>query len=555
MLQIFSHTFIFSTPDSLGSNTMFENIISITEEDAKKHYVQYMQYRTEVENSGNKVLKFKQVHLKVDRTVYLEIANIAIDEKTRRQKFFNVLGRRRFGANDEKLNCYYLRSDIDTKAVAKEFRQFLESTHPTPIVFEKKDNNLNRYEAYSFEYDEGFFVYLIQENISNRKRIEKTFIVEMIKEDYDVFIKKEGIEEKISYIFNKIGKIYFKSLEDEMAELPFGSLDTQEIAESLVQKGTKELERSSIIHNNNLFQLLKQNQDEIESYYFNLYSKGIELINHPENDKIITFFSTAVVSFVNQFRKVEELEEIVSHLTALYLFAEDGKLDYILEKADPDFKDIFLYMLECLTDWNNSLSNTQDGAYRFNIATIDFQNALKYLLDTYFIFNHEYHCHDILVEEKMNVEIKSDKTTSASAYLAEVLIDTDVYEEFLELEDGVDCIHDAEEIDEKIRESLISFFKGYTNLLNTLFEFKDIGYSLSLLSMQLEKADLHENNKILLMLMQGLVSDLLEWKNTVFIEKDAIDIHYMDKSFYSNIAQTEILLDSSKGYDDEIEFF
>ena len=560
MTQVYSHTFSFKTPDSTGGKGTLDNIISITEENLKKHFIQYIQYKTETDTNKNKILKLKQVNLKVDRSFYLEMANITLDDMSRREKLFGMLGKRRFGANDKKLNTYFIRSGLNIAAVIEAYRKYVKDENQLPVLHEKQDNNLNRFEAYTFIYGKGYFVHMTQQNISNRKTIEKIFLLELIKEDYENLLNIVGNEQKISFIFNKIGKMYFKSLKDETVEMHNNKRGANETIDALIKKNSADLEVSSSMHDNKVFQLLKEQSESLESHYFTLYNQGLELISRPEKEETIKLFSTAVVSFVNQFRKIDELHEIVSYMTALYLFAEEGKLKYLFGKYDPDFKDIFLYMLECLTDWKNSLGNPETDAYYFNVATADFKNALKYLHDTYFKFNHQYQCQDVLVakEEVKSVIEESPKevlTTSASSYLEEIEIDSEVYEEFMELENDIDDIQELSELDENSRTRLVLFFKGYANVLNTLFEFKDLGYSLSILSTQLQRANLEENNKILLMLMKGLTTDLLEWKYVVFVEQSAKDIHYMDKSFYSNIAQTEILLDSSKKKVESIEFF
>ena len=87
-------------------------------------------------------------------------------------------------------------------------------------------------------------------------------------------------------------------------------------------------------------------------------------------------------------------------------------------------------------------------------------------------------------------------------------------------------------------------FNGYTRVLNPLFEFKDLSYSLMILSQKLEDFDTNTNNDILLVLIKALVNDLLTWKKDVIFDKTAADIHYMNKSFYSNISQIEILMET-----------
>ena len=160
------------------------------------------------------------------------------------------------------------------------------------------------------------------------------------------------------------------------------------------------------------------------------------------------------------------------------------------------------------------------------------------------------------IEEPVVQEIETTESssTSAQSYFAEIDIDPEVYDELLELERDIDMLNYASSYSDEINTSLINFFEGYTRVLNPLFEFKDLSYSLMLLTQKLVDYELDENSEMLLILMRGLITDLLEWKRSVLIEQTAEDIHFMDKSFYSNIAQIEMSLEHNEldtGGDDE----
>jgi len=60
---------------------------------------------------------------------------------------------------------------------------------------------------------------------------------------------------------------------------------------------------------------------------------------------------------------------------------------------------------------------------------------------------------------------------------------------------------------------------------------------------------------MLVVLFESIVNDLTDWKQSVFIEQNADDIHYMDQSFYANIAQIEMLFNSDEESENEIDFF
>jgi hypothetical protein len=83
-------------------------------------------------------------------------------------------------------------------------------------------------------------------------------------------------------------------------------------------------------------------------------------------------------------------------------------------------------------------------------------------------------------------------------------------------------------------------------MLNTFYEFQHLAYALSLLSEQIEKLDSFDNNSKIIELFKTIIEDLIKWKNEVFLEQSALDIHSIDDLLYINVAQIDILLDSSE---------
>lgn len=64
-------------------------------------------------------------------------------------------------------------------------------------------------------------------------------------------------------------------------------------------------------------------------------------MHNTQEHESLKLFSISVIAFVSHLREARELEELVGYFTAIHLFADDGKLSYILEKKDKDFVDIF----------------------------------------------------------------------------------------------------------------------------------------------------------------------------------------------------------------------
>jgi len=555
MLQTYSHTFKFKIDDVNQTGKMSDNIISIVAEDTQKYYIQYMQYRTEKDENSNDQFSYRQINIKVDRYYFLELANITIDEKVRRRKLFSILGKRRFGANNNSIDHYFLNKDCNIDSVLDCIRKKKKEEKTRVVYFEKLDQSKNTYKAYTFECDNHYFAVLNQNSISARRIFEKNFIIELKYADTVRFLSSKTREEKIDFLFSRIGKNYFKSIPKKHLSINSEHIDAEDAINKLTLDYRQNEENSFSEELPKSYTILKSKQSLIEPVYFDLYSKSVELINNPSDENVVFLFSGAVISFVKLLKEVEIFNDISSLLTTVHLLVDDGKFGELLQKQDKDFRDIFIYMLECLGDWNYSLT---DSSKYYVSATVDLHNSLKHLIDTYFLFNHNYKARSVKSETPLenSESFKSAHVISAKEFFEDNDLDDDMVDELHELDQEVQHILFSHTLDDEFFTDIIGFFYGYVRVLNVLFEFQDLGYSLNLICIELEKLENRTNNKNLLVVLQSIVSDLQVWKKSVLIDKDADDIHYMDKSFYTNIGLIENTLN---GLDDDtggsVEFF
>lgn len=560
--KILSHTFNFQTPDSSKEQDFLENIISITEEEDHKQYVQYIQYWTQSASKKTTVYS-RELNIKVDRTYYLEIANINIDDRARRRYFFSVLGRRRFGANNKNVDYYLLDEKLDFNKLNETFEKENKEVDTTYSHVEISTISTNSFRLLDMKVDDKNIIYLEQLNNKKRKKIKKSYFVELEEDDFQFYKKINFEQKKVNYIFNKIGKIYFKSLTVNSSVIDEKKESVEEFIKSKLQKNNFEMDMTARINNNSAFRILKDKPQKIEDIYLNLYSTSHLIMKKHDDEKSIYMFSMAVIEFARETKDIKEFDEITTYLTTMQMLAESGTLSYLFLQYDPDFRDIFLYMLESLTLWNSYLVSSTEDVRAFNIATIDLHDALRHLVDMSFAFKHDYQLKEIEKEKKQEINpLKKTNSatvphiTSAQEYFKEVELDLEAYDELAELEVDVGELPYLDKLDNEISEKLIKFFHGYTHILNPLFEFKDLSYSLMVLSQKLEELEFEKDDGMLLVLVQGLVNDLLLWTKSVIIEKTAEDIHYMNKSFYSNISQIEILMEGETGeYTDEDDIF
>jgi len=558
---ILSHTFTFQTQNSEDKQKILENIIAITEEDEKKHFVQYIQYESLTIDS----IALRYVNIKVDRSYYLEMANVNLNNKNRRRYLFSVLGKRRFGANSKRIDYYLHNTMLKEDILENEYRILHKHKIFIDQYTQKSEYSINEYNVMKLTLHDSTIYFLDQINVTQRKRIYKTFCIELQPFECDLYKNIESSRKKIEYLFNKIGKIYFKSLEFVKIKRLNNFKTNEELALSKLVKSSVEMETTSRINDNLVFRKLQERTEDMGRVDKNLYTKYIELLNHPESKELVDNFYDATDIYIEYIDGINQLIEVKKHFLDIKLLVELGSIPYLARKKDNDLKDIFLYMLESFTVWNSYLHDKSDDVKSFNIATIDFIDSIRYLVDTCYKFKHEYKCNEIESTKSCPINISSEtiahqeiSVTSADKFFSEIELDSEIYDELNELEHDIELLQYTQDWNDELQEVLIKFFDGYTSALNPLFEFKDLSYSLMLLSQKLQEYKINENSEILLSLLKYFIQDLLEWKRTVLVEKTAEDIHYMDKSFYSNIAQIELSIEKMEEECDDmgdIEFF
>jgi len=554
MIQTYSHTFKFLTQDSVDKNILNYNILSIEEEDANKHFIQYTQYQQVNEES----ILLREVNISVDRLYYLEIANASIDDEQRREKLFSVMGKRCFGSNDNKLDPYLLNPDLNSKEVDDYFRKNKLKNTIIPIEYELIENNINQYLAYCFSYKDEYFVLMKQTNISVRKLFEKTFLIQTSKIEHKALLSTGANGLKIEFIFNIIGKMFFKSqpLIEKKLHKKTDKIDVG--VDKILIDTTSKTDINSQYLEEDLLNSLKIKYLNLESAYFNLYAKAKDLVKEPNDEYIVSLFSSALSEYIVIIENEKHLKEIISFFKIINTFTQEMKLSYLFSKSDQDIQDIFLFLLETITAWNFAI---QKDIKIFSKSTIDMQNALKYFISRYLQHYHEFKCQDSLPKES-KIETKQDfkkenNFISAREYFDDIELDTSILEELKELDSDLENYLLGESIDIETVEAACAFFEGYTRMLNILYEFKELGYTISLLKEKMLSIDLEQDTMMIMILLQCIVKDLVGWKKSVFIDQDAEDIHYIDKSFYANVAQIDVLLSSSGDdeFEGEIDFF
>jgi hypothetical protein len=164
--------------------------------------------------------------------------------------------------------------------------------------------------------------------------------------------------------------------------------------------------------------------------------------------------------------------------------------------------------------------------------------------------------------EKVNIIVEQENTTtSAKVYIQEVNIDTELIEELDDLEeDTLNAIDQDEFINQKSIIESANLFEQYAKVLNMMYEFEELAYTLTILKDLLNSTDfetLDDTTKNMISTyLSAIISDLRSWRISIFSSQNAEDIHYLDKTLLSSIAQLQItLMPQENNSNDEIEFF
>lgn len=546
MTEIHSHTFRFDTLCADDPKKTNSNIISIIEEDAKKHYINYIYYYT----ADDDEIFTREVNIKVDRHYYLEIANASIDDFHRKKRLFTIIGKRCFGQNDNKIDPYLLEKNLDQQDILKCFDKHKNNPLNHPILHEVITHTTNKYEAYLFYCKDRYYCVLKQTNISSRKTFEKSFLVQMSKSDYTKLTTYQTNELKIDYIFNLIGKIYF----DQQPLVKKKSDEIDYSPETIINKKLEEISDGTITNktflNKELFASLQSKSKKIEDVYFSFLSRALKFIHDPDDEETIFLFSDVISEAIDIIEDEELLEEIVSSLELLKIIIKERKISYLMSKKDQDIKDIFIFMMEMITSWNSTIN--QNNLDYFNRATIDLYNILKYFIDKYFKFYYDYKSidakaksDDSIKTDSIEEEIVEDQKISATDFFEKVSFDVENLDEILEIQGELErCLYIGTSVEaiETIEAKAHSFLRSIIHMLNKLYEFQNIAYVLSILDEQLGRL-LSLNNQKSFDYFRKIVEELVDWNHEVFVDRTSKNVHSIEDNLYLHIAQVDIFIE------------
>ncbi len=231
-------------------------------------------------------------------------------------------------------------------------------------------------------------------------------------------------------------------------------------------------------------------------------------------------------------------------------------LDNLAE--DPHSGDTVNYLIEVFSQWHDALQTLNHD--QIITATVDFADALRHF---FLITMPEAEATSHIMVNGQETEpadnmIGTRKLISAAELFTEIEIDYELMEELKELENDISELDVSDILDTKNAEALAAFFRGFARVLNTFVEFRNLADSMLLLGNKIETVDTSAESSMTMVLINAIIADMLKWKEVILVEKTAKDIHYMDDSFFGNIAQIELLLSAASEVnenDSEMVFF
>jgi len=140
----------------------------------------------------------------------------------------------------------------------------------------------------------------------------------------------------------------------------------------------------------------------------------------------------------------------------------------------------------------------------------------------------------------------------------EVLQDVETLEE--QSDHFYSAIYELEKtLDPSMIHDVTASVHGYERVLGYIREFSGLGFALGKLSgflSGLESKDVEQSTiKKMCTILYELEGDLRRWKDNVFINREAQDVHYLDSSMLSSCLQIQMIVEPAEEVEEDLEFF
>jgi len=391
-----------------------------------------------------------------------------------------------------------------------------------------------------FDLKENFIENVLEtENIEEAKDFLKKYNIDLIIFIYDESVKK-SLNELLNFIKKLDKKTYMLVLANKYEnELLFKcEIDYFLLKPIDKDKLISKIKKVLFMQSNNEYNYTSLFSGIFEPFFIKIFIfNEIGVVNLSLFLETLEVLPITILKIINrieenlkQGNKIEiTLEKSVDyvHLTTnVSLFENDYYIDWVLKSNDT-----YTYKLP--------LKNL------FTISKYELSNNEEMLEDDNNEFFEEDNDGFLDFDEEDNNFIHNREQISAVEYLKNYHFNKDEIDELEELIEELDLILYAKtsELNEELVEELREAFLKYRAFFVDFLEINDALYSLIEM---LDKLDLnkfsHKERKFILEFIKGLHEDLKGWFKHIFIEQNAIDIHYLDASLLSSMIQLKQLL-------------
>jgi len=514
----------------------------------------------------NKNLKF-QIFIMDSKTILESDFNLFKDIKT--DKIFRELPVIAYSQSDsyeEKNRLYSLNiNGIIDKESTKEILSSLINRialKVNPDIGSKKDRfvkSLILYEGLESIVDDAIYLanYLISYyKLSNRELETIRYSVSLLIISY----KKDNFNEIIKF------------------------LDNMKISLTLRNKMLKFHNLKSLVDNIIFLAILFNSQelkvdvktlvdfDKVDEDVYNLAKEASEykkifIDNYADINRFWNILNSIMLED-NEF-SLEESDDFLKHILSILNKAliKKGGLQAHLETNHKDYLLVKLQPYNCEMEKIAECMDSEICSYH-NIE-ISYENETKnsgvsvvVRLDAQLLKKPEVTAIDN-VDKKFPKIAKLSRIT-AKEYCEDIDIDTDLLDDLEEISEvSLNIIEAIDGITDEVLVASINALEKYIRLFNQSIEFEHVSDGFTLLKSTLEtfnKENIDSSLEISINnFLSGVIKDVTEWKNHIYILQDAPDIHYMDDSMISNCVAIAGMLNpvavEEDDDDDDLEFF
>ncbi len=358
----------------------YTHLISVFNDSDSRYFIDYLNYYID-ERSGVEHCHFREIATHTDRSFFLELVNCLIDNRRRKELFYILMGRRQFSRTHSPL-LLYLDAPVDSEAVAAQVRSQRQSLRKSDAhaITKKMGKNLNIYEAFVFEYNQRHFAWMDQKNISNFKKEERAFLLEIGAGQVARFKGYRTAKERIELLFLLIGTRVIEQIPFSEAKTMQPHIETAVIEQDFLERiSTHELlDKLGDIASSPL--LCADERDGLKDSYLELYAVAVRLIVQEDGAQRLEtaqLLADQLESFAGQIGQESAFYLLSALLLKLASHLRESQESVELLR-DIGNAELLADALEFMQRWLETLFSAEP--IRIAYATVDLVNDLTFVV-------------------------------------------------------------------------------------------------------------------------------------------------------------------------------